>query len=591
VSSLLAISSFACGEQLAQGAPIPARPYQAHVDAARPITAGAIVASGPIVFRNVAEQAGLTAWRHQAGTPEKRFILEAKGPGVALLDYDNDGWLDIYFVNGSTLNAWDGHEPSPRAALFRNNHDGTFTDVAAKAGVTNDRWGYGVVVADYDNDGWPDIYVTNYGKNRLYHNNHNGTFTDVGEKAGVAVGSWSTGATFGDYDGDGRLDLFVAGYIRFDIHNPPIAGTRSVNFASCVFHNAPVMCGPKGLPGERDHLFHNNGDGTFTDVSDKLGVGDRDRLYGLGALFADVNGDGRPDLLVANDSAPNYLYMNKGDGSFENQSYESGFALNGDGREVANMGLAAGDYENNGHLSILSTTFSDDYDVLFRNDGTGIFTDVSAKVGLAAPTMPFVGFGDAFLDYDNDGWKDLIVANGHVYPEADLHPEWGATYGERTLLFHNRQDGHFDLVPAVEGSGLAVVSVGRGMAVGDLFNAGKVDVVISNMDQSPVLLRNVNPDHHHWVEFKLVGGSKSPRDATGATVYLTAGGIRQRGDVLSGGSYLSSNDMRIHFGLGDAKKIESMEIRWPSGAVEKLAPSVIDRIVTVTEGKGITSAP
>ena len=569
---------------------LPAQPSQASAGSTKPITSGGVVSTGSVVFRNVTEQSGLAAWRHKAGTPEKRFILEAKGPGVALLDYDNDGWLDIFLVNGSTLAALDGRETSSHAALFHNNHDGTFTDVAAKAGVLNDRWGYGVAVADYDNDGWPDIYVTNYGKNRLYHNNHDGTFTDVAEKAGVALGMWSTGATFGDYDGDGRLDLFVAGYIDFDVHHPPVAGTSSVNFATCAFHGAPTMCGPKGLRGEQDHLFHANGDGTFTDVSEKLGVADHDRFYGLGALFVDVNGDGRPDLLVANDSSPNYLYMNKGNGTFEDQSYASGFALNGEGREAANMGLAAGDYENNGHLSIVSTTFSDDYDILFRNDGMGIFTDVSAKAGIAAVTMPFVGFGDAFLDYDNDGWKDLFIANGHVYPDVDRHPEWGTSYGERSLLFHNLKDGRFNTVPAVEGSGLAMVSVGRGVAVGDLFNDGRIDVVVSNMDQSPLLLQNVNPDHHHWVEFKLVGGPKSPRDATGATVYLTSGGVRQRGDVLSGGSYLSSNDMRVHFGLGDAVHVDAVEVRWPSGAVEKFMPAAVDRIFTVSEGKGIISA-
>ncbi|MFY9855481.1 MAG: CRTAC1 family protein, partial [Terracidiphilus sp.] len=417
-----------------------------------------------------------------------------------------------------------------------------------------------------------------------------GTFTDVAEKAGVTIGTWSTGATFGDYDGDGRLDLFVDGYVEMDLSNPPYSGSKAVNFSFCQYRGVQVMCGPRGLKGEHDHLFHNNGDGTFTDVSKKLGVDDPNGYYGLGALFVDVNGDGKPDLLVANDSTPNYLYMNKGDGTFEDQSYESGFALNADGREAANMGLAVGDYENNGHLAVVSTTFADDYKILFQNDGNGFFTDVSYQAGIAEPSIPFVSFADGFLDYDNDGWKDLLIVNGHVYPQVDQHPEWGMSYAQRTLLYHNLKNGKFELVPAVEGTGLAVVSVGRGAAFGDIFNDGKIDVVINNMDGIPVLLRNVNPDHHQWVELRLIGGPKSPRDAVGATVYLSADGMRQRGDVLSGGSYLSSNDMRVHFGLGDATDAGTAEIHWPSGAKEMVKLPTVDRIYTITEGEGITGA-
>jgi hypothetical protein len=577
------------GLQQSQGGMANAGPQKAEFDSQhRPITAGGFVKTGPIIFLDVAREAGLTHWHHTAGTPEKRLILEAKGPGVCLLDYDNDGWLDIYLVNGSTYDALAGKATPPHAALFHNNHDGTFTDVTEKAGVANDRWGYGCTVGD--NDGWPDLYVTNFGKNRLYHNNHDGTFTDVGEKAGVAIGNWSTGATFGDYDGDGRLDLFVAGYIQLDLSNPPLPGSKAVNFSLCQYRGVQVMCGPRGLKGEADHLFHNNGDGTFTDVSKKLGVDNPNGYYGLGALFADVNGDGKPDLLVANDSTPNYLYVNKGDGTFEDQSYLSGYALNESGREVANMGIAAGDYENNGHLSIVNTTFADDYNVLFQNDGKGNFTDVSYQAGIAESSIPFVSFADGFLDYDNDGWKDLLIINGHVYPEVDKHPEWGTSYAERPLLYHNLKNGKFELVPAVEGTGLAVVSVGRGAAFGDIFNDGKIDVVVNNMDGIPVLLRNVSPDHHQWVELRLIGGAKSPRDAVGATVYLDANGIRQRGDVLSGGSYLSSNDMRVHFGLGDATDAGTAEIRWPSGAKETVKLPAVDRIYTITEGQGITGA-
>jgi enediyne biosynthesis protein E4 len=555
----------------------------------RPITAGGFVKTGPIIFQNVAAAAGLTCWHHQAGTPEKRLLLEAKGPGVCLLDYDNDGWLDIYLVNGSSYDALAGKAEPPHAALFHNNHDGTFTDVTEKAGVVNRRWGYGCAVGDYDNDGWPDLYVTNFGKNRLYHNNRDGTFTDVGEQASVTVGAWSTGATFGDYDGDGRLDPFVAGYAQIDLANPPIYGSRDAVNAMCQYYGVPVMCGPRGLKGEHDHLFHNNGDGTFTDLSKELGVDDPNGYFGLGALFADVNNDGKPDLLVADDSTPNYLYINKGDGTFADESLVSGYALNGDGREVANMGIAAGDYENNGHLSIVNTDFANDYNLLFENDGAGSFMDLSYQAGIAQSSIPFVGFGDGFLDYDNDGWKDLLIINGHVYPQVDQHPEWGQSYAQRPLLYHNLKNGKFELVPAVEGTGLAVLMVGRGAAFGDIFNDGKISVVINNMDGVPVLLRNVNPDHHHWVELKLNGGPKSPRDAVGATVFVNAAGMQQRGDVLSGGSYLSSNDPRVHFGLGDATDGGTAEIHWPSGARETIKLPAVDRIFTIEEGKGITS--
>jgi hypothetical protein len=564
--------------------------HQAVYDAQhRVITAGGFVKTGPIVFEDTAKAAGLTTWHHVSGTADKPYIVEAKGPGVCLIDYNNDGWLDIYLVNGSTLDAMNGKAAAPKAALFRNNHDGTFTNVTEQAGVANERWGYGCAVADYDNDGWPDLFVSNYGENRLYHNNHDGTFTDVAAKAGVALGTWSTGATFGDYDGDGKLDLFVAGYIHFDFVHPPVSGSRTVNYANCQYRGVTTMCGPRGLPGERDHLFHNNGDGTFTDVSEKLGVDNKNGYYGLGALFVDVNNDGKMDLAVANDSTPNYLYINKGNGTFEDDSYLSGYALNADGREAANMGIAAGDYENNGHEDLVNTTFADDYDIVFNNDGKGNFTEVSYPSGVAAPTIPFVSFADGFLDYDNDGWKDLFFTNGHVYPVVDQHPEWGTTYGERPLLFHNEKNGKFSLVPAVEGTGLAVVVVGRGAAFGDLFNDGKIDVVMNNMDGVPVLERNVSPDHHHWVELKLVGGPKSPRDAVGSTVYLSADGIRQRGDVLSGGSYLSSNDPRVHFGIGDATKVDAVEIHWPDGKLEKMTLPGIDRIYTIEEGKGVTA--
>jgi hypothetical protein len=600
----------------AQQAPPPAKPQQGGMsgiaggvgaapiydEQKRPITAGGFVDSGPVIFKDITREAGLSAWVHKMGVPQKDFIVETNGSGVCLLDYDNDGWLDIYLVNGATFNSLDGKEEPPHAALFRNNHDGTFTDVTAKAGLANDRWGYGCSVADYDNDGWPDIYVGNYGKNRLYHNNHDGTFTDKAEEAGVALGDWSPGSTWGDYDGDGLLDLYVTGYVHFDRNNLPIAGTKAVGYANCQYRGASVNCGPRGLVGEPDHLFRNNGNGTFTDVTKTAGVEDKDRYYGFTAIFIDINGDGKPDLVVGNDSEPNYLYINKGDGTFDDQSYVSGFALNKDGREIASMGIAAGDYENNGLIDFFVTDFGDDYKVLYHNDGDVSFTDLSYKAGIAQTTIPFVGWGDGFLDYDNDGWLDLFEVNGHVYPQVDQH-DWGTTWAERPLLFHNvpapatsakgaaaNKDRAFEYIKPVKGTGLAVVVPARGAAFGDLFNDGKIDVVINPIDGPPVLLRNVNPDRHHWVAMKLVGGPKSPRDATCATVYLKANGMRMRQDVLASGSYISSNDRRLHFGLGDATDAGTAEIHWPSGKVENVKLPAVDRIYTITEGTGITGA-
>ncbi len=573
----------------AEAAPAPdtSSPHQVQLDDQhRVITAGGFVKTGPIVFQDVSEKAGLTKWTHKMGTPAKDYIIETKGSGVCLLDYDNDGWLDIYMVNGSTVDALSGKETPPHAALFHNNHDGTFTDVSAKSGVTNERWGFGCAVADYDNDGWPDIYVSNFGKNRLYHNNHDGTFSDMAEKAGVTLGNWSTGATWGDYDGDGRLDLFVAGYLHWDWNNPPAKGGEGGSSNSfCTFRGEATACGPRGLKGEPDHLFHNNGDGTFSDVSAKAGVADSPGYYGLGAVFVDINNDGKPDLLVGNDSTPNYLYLNKGDGTFEDVSYASGYALNEAGRETASMGIAVGDFQNNGMLDVFNTTFSDDYKPLYRNEGDANFTDISYHIGLGEITVPFLSWGDAFFDYDNDGWKDLLMSDGHVYPQADKY-NWGTSWKQRPMLFRNIEGKRFENVPAVEGTGLADVIAGRGMAVGDLFNDGKIDAVINVMDGHPVLLRNVSPDHNHWIELKLIGGLRSPRDAVGTTVYLTANGMKQREDVISGGSYLSSNDPRPHFGLGQATKIDDIEIHWPSGKVEHVTVPGTDRIVTITEGGG-----
>jgi hypothetical protein len=556
----------------------------------RPITAGGFVEGAPVVFSDVAKSAGLAGFHLTSGDDRKQYILETTGAGVAIIDYDNDGWQDIYLVNCGTLEALRGTAPPPKAALFHNNHDGTFTDVTAKAGVANERWGMGAVVGDYDNDGWPDLYVTNFGKNRLYHNNGDGTFTDVAEKAGVAISKWSTGATWGDYDRDGYLDLFVPGYVQFDVNNPPVAGGKGVGSSFCQYRGENVMCGPRGLKGERDHLFHNNGNGTFTEVSEQAGVADLPGYYGFSSAFADVNDDGKLDLLVVNDSTPRYLYINNGDGTFQDASYESGFAVNAAGREQAGMGLGIGDYQNSGKLDLYITNFSDDYNTLYQDEGDGLFTDVSFDVAIAEPTVPFLGWGTAFLDYDNDGWKDIIVANGHVYRKID-NLGWGTSWAQRPLLFHNADGKKFEGVPAAPGSGLAQVVAGRGLAIGDLFNDGKTAAVINAIDSSPLLLRNEVKNAEHWVTLKLIGGAKSPKDAIGACVHLTAGGKTQREDVISGGSFLSSNDLRLHFGLGGAKQVDKLEIRWPSGVVEAIAVPKVDQIVYIEEGKGVVEAP
>jgi hypothetical protein len=552
----------------------------------RPITAGGFVEGAPVIFTDTTHKAGLDKFHHRSGTPQKSIILETPGSGVGLLDYDQDGWLDIYLVNGSTFAAMKGSEPSPRAMLLHNNHDGTFTDVTEKAGVANERWGFGVAVGDYDNDSWPDLYVSNFGRNRLYHNNHDGTFTDVAEKAQVMLGGWSTGATWGDYDHDGRLDLFVPGYVKFDPNNPPIAGKGSLPAGFCQFRGINVMCGPRGLPGEGDHLFHNNGDGTFTDVSVKAGVSDPRGYYGFASVFLDVDDDGWVDLLVANDSVPKYLYRNKHDGTFEDVSYLSGFALNDEGREQAAMGIAVGDYNHDGKVDLYITNFSDDYNTLYRNDGEASFSDVSYAAGMANVTIPFLGWGTGFLDYDNDGFLDIFVANGHVYPGVDQQ-DWGTTWAQRPLLFRNLNGTKFAEVPPATGSGLATVVPARGAAFGDLFNDGHIDVVMNVVDSTPVLLRNVVKNANHWLGLKLVGGPKSPRDAIGTKVFMMVAGVRQRGDVFSGGSYASNSDPRLHFGLGASSKIDKLEIQWPSGSKEEIRIPSVDRIVTIVEGKGI----
>src|SRR5262245_6263719 len=555
-------------------------------------TAGITDPNAPVVFEDVTDKTSLANFRHRSGDPAKDYIFETTSGGVAIFDYDGDGRPDIYLVNGSTTAAMRGKEKAPRAALYHNLGNWKFEDVTDKAGVANERWGFGVAVGDYNNDGRPDIFVSNFGVSRLYRNNGDGTFTDTAEKLGVARKGWSTGATWGDYDGDGRLDLFVPGYVQIDLnHLPPNPrdvnkdGAVGQNF--CQFRGVPVMCGPRGLPGESDTLYHQKADGTFEDVSVKAGVSDPEKYYGFSSAFVHVDDDKLLDLIVVNDSTPKQLYINKGNGTFQEIGYPSGVALNENGREQAGMGLAVGDYDNDGRVDFHITNFSDDSNVLYHNDGDQNFTDVTFQAGLGEVSIPFLGWGTSFIDYDNDGWLDLFVVNGHVYPAADEH-QWGTSYAQQALLFRNLK-GKFERVGAPPGSALANAWNGRGLAVGDLDGDGRLDLVINNLDAKPVVLRNVAATNGHWLGLRLIGDvtKKSPRDALGSVAYVTTGAVRQRQDVLSGAVFCSQNDMTLHFGLGAATKIDKLEIKWADGSIESFDVTAVDRIITITQGKGI----
>jgi len=544
-------------------------------------------------FTDIATKAGLTDTEIFGGVNTKKYIIETTGTGVAIFDYDNDGWPDIFIVNGTTLDALPGKAPTSH--LYHNNHDGTFADVTKKAGLTHTGWGQGVCVGDYDNDGWEDLYVTYYGKNVLYHNNGDGTFSDVSDKAGVSGSgkAWGNGCAFVDYDRDGHLDLMVANYVDFDISTAPAPGDRP----SCVWKGVPVMCGPRGLPPAKNILYHNRGDGTFEDVSAKSHIDKADGHYSLSVSTLDYDDDGWPDIFVACDSTASILYHNNRDGTFTDVAITAGAAFNEDGRAQAGMGSTVADYNGDGRLDIFKTNFSDDTATLYRNNGNGTFDDVTFPAGLGLNTK-YLGWGTMFFDFDNDGWPDLLLVNGHVYPEVDSQ-HLGSTFQEPRILYHNNGNGTFTDISADSGPGITTPQSSRGLAIGDLWNDGRLSAVISNMNAPPSLLVNDVRTPNHWVAFRLISGSfastsqklRTNRDAIGARITMKAGSRLFVDEVRSGSSYDSNNDIRVHFGLGSIKAIESLEIRWPSGLFEKFGNLAVDKIHTLKEGAGALIKP
>ena len=540
-----------------------------------------------VSFINVARDSGLNAKTIFGGEHKNKYLLETTGCGVAFYDYDNDGWLDIFLVNGTRLEGFPkGSEPTSH--LFRNNRDGTFTDVTLKAGVAHSGWGQGCCIGDYDNDGWEDLFVTYFGKNVLYHNNGDGTLTDVSEKAGVAgkTNRWNTGCAFVDYDRDGRLDLFVANYIDLDLATAPVPES-----GPCLYKSVMVACGPPGLQGGKNILYHNNGNGTFSDVSEAAGILKASGTYGLGVLTADLDNDGWPDIYVANDSTASALYQNKKNGKFEDIAIEAGCALSADGKPQAGMGISAADYDLDGNLDLVKTNFAGDTPSLYHNLGGANFEDTTFTAGLGAHTQ-FLGWGCGFFDMDNDGWPDILICNGHVYPEVEqLKTEAG--YAQRKLLYRNLRNGHFDDISMQVGPGISEPSPSRGAAFGDFDNDGDVDVVVNTVNDYPQLLRCDSKLNNNWIKVRTIG-TKSNRSGIGArltcTVHMPGESKphQQIDEVRSGGGYFSQNDLRVHFGLGKAEKVDLLEVRWPSGQVDTVKDVKANQLIYVKEGEGIS---
>jgi len=555
--------------------------------------------SGSPMFTDVTEKAGLSGARNVSGSiANKQYLLEEMGGGVALFDYDNDGWLDIFLVNGTSLDP-SVRDRNPTSYLFHNNRDGTFKDVTKKAGFTRSGWGQACCVGDYDNDGNDDLFVSYWGRNVLYHNNGDGTFTDVSEKAGLAgsEGRWGAGCCFLDYDKDGHLDLFVANYLNLDPSRAPKPGEAIY----CNYNDIPVPCGPQGFAGGTNVLYRNRADGTFQDVSEQSGIA-RPRgpaamvfvnrnwqpagSYGMGAAAADFDNDGWPDIYVASDSAPSLLYRNNHDGTFREVAVPAGCAFDENGVAQSGMGVAVGDYDGDGWLDIARTNFTDQLTTLYRNYGKGAFEDSSIKAGLGV-NRKYLGFGVGFLDYDNDGWKDLFIANGHVYAQI-ANKKLHVTYRQPKVLYRNLGNGRFEDVSAKAGPALRTENLGRGCAFGDFDNDGNVDVIINNLDGPPTLLRNDASNKNNWIMFKCVG-TRSNRSAIGTRIRITSGDHNQIDEVMSGSSYYSQNDFRLHFGLGRASKADRVDVTWPSGAKESFTDLSANQLYVLEEMKGIRS--
>jgi hypothetical protein len=524
-----------------------------------------------------AEQAGIRTIVVSGDAREKRFLLESIGGGLAVLDYDNDGWMDLYVAGGGTIESARSGAGKHPGALYRNNRDGTFTDVTAAAGISNKYWGKGALSADFNNDGWMDLYLCNYGPNILYLNNGDGTFRDATARAGVGDPRWSSAAAAADFDRDGKLDLFVANYLDYDVNHLPVSGKF------CSYRGIPVACGPRGLKGAGDTLYRNNGDGTFTDVSLRAGVSDPEGYYGLGAAWGDYDNDGWPDLFVANDTTPNYLYRNNHDGTFTDVAVRAGVAFSEDGRAQAGMGVEFEDLDNDGWLDIMVTNFSDDYNTLHRNTGKGSFRDDSYSAGIAADSFRDLSWGVGFYDFNNDGFKDVFIANGHIYPQVDRYG-LNISYRQQNKLYLNLGGGKLRNVNAAAGSGLALAKSHRGAAFADFNNDGWIDVAVVALDERPTLLMNQGVRGQHWILISLAG-TTSNRFGVGARITVKAGGLTQTREVKAGGSFASSNDPRAHFGLGGATQIDELVVAWPSGKVTRQVSVPADRVLTIEEGK------